>query len=326
MLQIPWHAHLFCGAAAAGSRLKLAKVSRSSPALRAALRHAASTAQHVHHCVPGPRRCRLTLDCSVRHGIHARKPGDVASGGVCMKTDHPRRGGSGTRALLCMQHAHNASSWAMAARTLHKSLAEGCWSTVIAAQGCSSGRLRWDVRVNSTRTGAVAFGLAPSAIPIVDVAPGSPVLFMPWMWMPDHQSTFTDNVRSGGFGEPIASGDTLTFTLDTDARTLAVAKCVSLMMHAALSLLTAFMRCGGRNGRDMGLAFTELSSSTGALHPALALNHLLDCVTISGLPDSFVHGRSIALADKPASPLGQCTGRAGPAAAVALSAVGALAC
>lgn len=112
--------------------------------------------------------------------------------------------------------------------TLSKISAEGCWSTIKAGEYLSAGTHRYRIRIENTQTGAIAIGLAQRDSPIGDVVPGSPIVFLPYMWMPDHRMTFMQNLptRDDPFGRPLRAGDVLDLLLDFGAGTLSVAWCV----------------------------------------------------------------------------------------------------
>lgn len=107
---------------------------------------------------------------------------------------------------------------------LSKVTAEGCWSTIKGGEYVSSGVYKCSIRIDNTQTGAIAIGLAQRDSPIGDVVPGSPIVFLPYMWMPDHRMTFMQNLptRDDPYGRPLRAGDRLDLTLDMGAGTLSV--------------------------------------------------------------------------------------------------------
>lgn len=99
---------------------------------------------------------------------------------------------------------------------------------VRAAQYFSAGQLDCVIRVDSTRCGAISFGLCRPDTPLGDVVPGSPIVFLPYMWMPDHRMTFCENVPTRGdpYGRTIKTGDSVRMLVDLVSGIVSFSLCV----------------------------------------------------------------------------------------------------
>lgn len=158
-------------------------------------------------------------------GLRSRAAILAERSGLCriLRSASRSRPAGGLSIRACSRHAASPNM-ASSELALSKVTSEGCWSTIKGGEYVSSGVYKCSIRIDSTQTGAIAVGLAQRDSPIGDVVPGSPIVFLPYMWMPDHRMTFMQNLptRDDPYGRPLRVGDRLDLTLDMAAGTLSI--------------------------------------------------------------------------------------------------------